>query len=176
MTTRFGFTWTSRIDGQVIYASHLNAYGAALDVAFDAAVLEANRALKVPDTENATSWAMTQLAAARASKLMQFGATGYPVASNTLLADVDMGTFRITQSTAATSSYHLVNLSQASALSSFGALPANINITDFNVGALTVYQALRRGSGSALEGYKTPNTIDTERAIRRGRFALNQLN
>lgn len=32
----YGFTYTTRLDGQVIFASHLNALGAATDAAFTA--------------------------------------------------------------------------------------------------------------------------------------------
>lgn len=157
-------------DATTADSTDINPHLLAIETAFNTVQAEIDRCFKTPSADPGP-YVMTQNAAARASKLAVFDATGAPTATLTLPGTLDAGAYKFTQAAAATLPTDLVNLGQAASLASMGSLPAAIGITSFNVGTLLNWQGLRSNGAAALEGYKTPNTIDAERGIRRAKAA-----
>lgn len=115
MANRF-FTFTNQfISGSVAKSSEVNSQFQQVEAGFDANALEMNCAIKVPAAESATNFLMTQNAAARANNLLQFNASGFPVASSALLTDLSAGSHKITNLATAVAAGDAVSLGQMQA-------------------------------------------------------------
>jgi hypothetical protein len=84
---------------------------------------ELNRALKLPVEDATAEHTFAESAAARAGKLVQFDASGNPIASNTLIADIDMATRKITGLPFAVAGGSPITLDQLSPSGSLAGLP-----------------------------------------------------
>lgn len=96
MSNRFYTFLNSFIPGSVAKSSEVNSQLQQLEVGFDNTELEVNTAIKFPASESATNTRMTEVAASRANKLLQFNASGTPEASSTLRASLNAGGFVVT--------------------------------------------------------------------------------
>jgi hypothetical protein len=93
---RFFAYLTQFIADTLVKSSDANARFGEVETGFSGVQDEMNCALRVDAAEKATDLARLPVAATRASKLLSFGPTGAPQASNQLPADLDANTKKIT--------------------------------------------------------------------------------
>jgi cell division septation protein DedD len=95
MNNRFLTAVITFIQGTLAKSADVNTAFSEVGAGFDAVQDEMNVALRGPATEKATNMARLPAAGARASKWVAFDATGAPIATMTLPADMDAGGHRL---------------------------------------------------------------------------------
>lgn len=125
MSNRFYAFLSRLVPNTVAKSGDVNSIVDGLVVGFDALQGELNRALKLPASDSATEHNFTAVTASRASKLMQFDASGNPIASNILGSNIDMASKTISNLPFASLGSHPITLDQLNAFAgSLAGLPS----------------------------------------------------
>jgi hypothetical protein len=130
----FNFTTGRLIPNTVAKSTDVNSIFDSVVVGIQAVQNELNRALKLPSGDSATEHNFASDATTRANKFLQFDASGNPISSNILPADIDANGKKIT------------NLASPAS----GTEPVTLNYLNAFAGSLAGLPSLASNSGKYL--------------------------